>query len=134
MTTNPPTESTVPRATLGEILGRALRLRCPRCGQRRLFAGWFRMHEACPHCRLHYERAPGYFLGSTYINYGVTVIAVMVVYFALHFGVGWSNTSLAAPLAGFCMLFPLYFFRYARSLWLAIDYYVDPTSFDPAKE
>jgi hypothetical protein len=92
------------------------------------------MHEACPHCRLHYERAPGYFLGSTYINYGVTVIAVMIVYFGLHFGVGWSNTSLAAPLAGFCMLFPLYFFRYARSLWLAIDYYVDPTGFDPAKE
>src|SRR3984957_20826522 len=106
-------ESTAPRATFGEILSRALRLRCPRCGQRRLFAGWFRMHEACPHCRLHYERAPGYFLGSTYINYGVTVIAVMIVYFGLPFGVGWSNTSLAGPLAGFCSPFPLSFFSYA---------------------
>jgi hypothetical protein len=32
------------------------------------------------------------------------------------------------------MLFPLYFFRYARSLWLAIDYHLDPTGFDPNTE
>jgi uncharacterized protein (DUF983 family) len=123
-------DSTVPRATFGEIISRGLRLRCPRCGQRRLFAGWFRMHETCPHCRLRYERAPGYFLGSTYINYCVTALAVMVVYFSLHLGAGLSNRALAAPLAVFCIAFPLYFFRYARSLWLAIDYHLDPTSFD----
>ena len=26
----------------------------------------------------------------------------------------------------FCVLFPLWFFRYARSLWLGFDYYFDP--------
>jgi hypothetical protein len=26
----------------------------------------------------------------------------------------------------FCLLFPLWFFRYARSLWLGLDYYFDP--------
>jgi hypothetical protein len=127
-------ESTAPRATLGEVLGRALRLRCPRCGQRRLFIGWFRMHETCPHCRLRFERAPGYFLGSTYINYGATGLAVMVAYFALHFGAGFSNTALAAPLAGFICVFAFFFFRYARSLWLAIDYHLDPASFDPTTD
>ena len=123
-----------PRLTPGELFVRAIRLRCPRCGQGKLFLGWFQMHAACSSCRLKYERAPGYFLGSAYINYGATAIAVTVGYLMLHVGVRLSNRELAAPLAGFCMLFPLFFFRYARSLWLAMDYFLDPNGFPSDKE
>jgi hypothetical protein len=64
------------------------------------------MHESCDHCGLRYQREPGYFLGSIYFNYGLTAPIV------------W-------PLALFCLLFPLWFFRYARSLWLGFDHFFD---------
>src|SRR5262249_54898084 len=54
------------------VLGRALRLRCPRCGRTRLFAGWFRMRDTCAACGLRYEREQGYFVGAIYVNYLLT--------------------------------------------------------------
>lgn len=114
-----------PRPTIETLLGRALRLRCPRCGEGRLFLGWFTMPERCEHCRFKYERAPGYFLGSAYVNYGITAVILMITYFLLHFGVGWTNRQLAAPLSVFCVLFPLWAFRYARAIWLALDCHFD---------
>ena len=113
---------------------RAVRLRCPRCGTGKLFAGMFRMHSNCSDCRLKYERAPGYFLGSAYINYGITAVLIVIGYVSLHFGAGLENRTLAVPLGAFCLLFPLFFFRYARSLWLGMDYYFDVAEFDNADD
>src|SRR3954463_15265264 len=36
--------------------GRALRLRCPRCGGGRILRGWFKMVGRCPTCGLALER------------------------------------------------------------------------------
>jgi len=119
-------ESSPPqRPSLETLIRRALRLRCPRCGQGELFTGWFSMPERCSECRLKYERAPGYFLGATYINYGLTSVSLTASYFVLHFGLDLSNRQLAGPLAGFCVVVPLLLFRYARALWLAIDCHID---------
>ncbi len=112
------------------LLQRAYRLRCPRCGEGRLFSGWFQMNERCDACRLHYERAPGYFLGSTYFNYGATAITVTILYLVLHFGLKIDNKTLALPLSAFVMIFPLFYFRIARALWLAMDCYFDPSMMD----
>lgn len=120
--------------TFGEALGRALRLRCPRCGRERLFIGWFRMSAQCTQCKLRYERAPGYFLGSAYINYGVTSVAEIVAYFTLHIRAGFTNRELLGPMVGFFVLFPCFFFRYARALWLALDFQLDPSSFESSGE
>jgi uncharacterized protein (DUF983 family) len=106
-------------------MGRALRLKCPRCGQAPMFNGPFSTRERCGHCHMKYERAPGYFLGSIYINYGLTAIAITIVYSILHVGFGWSNTQLAFPLAGFCFVFPALAFRHTRALWLAMDCHWD---------
>ena len=88
------------------------------------------MYESCPNCKLKYERGPGYFLGSAYINYGLTSMILTAAYVGLHFFGGYSNRTLSLPLAAFCVLFPLYFFRYAQSLWLSMDCYFDVTGFD----
>lgn len=111
------------------LWSRAMRLRCPRCGEGRLFTGWFSMHEHCPACNLKYERSPGYFLGSTYFNYGQTTVTMVATYIILHFGYGISKDWLVPPLAVYCVLWPLFWFRYARALWLAFDCYFDPTDF-----
>lgn len=88
------------------------------------------MHAVCPRCNLRYERAPGYFLGSLYINYGLTVLTMTAAYIGLHFGADVSNRVLVGPLLTFCVLFPTFFFRYARAIWLAFDCYFDITGFE----
>ncbi len=87
------------------------------------------MHEACGHCGVKFLREPGYFLGSIYFNYGVTAALVMAAYLVMYFATEVSPELLLWILTAFCVLFPLWFFRYARSLWLGMDLY-----FDPAKE
>jgi uncharacterized protein (DUF983 family) len=106
-------------------IGRSLRLRCPRCGEGKLFSGWFRMPNECRACGLDLRREPGFYLGSIYVNYGVTTVIVLIVYLtAMAKGHGRSPYLLWGT-AAFCVLFPLWFFRYARSLWLGMDHYVD---------
>jgi uncharacterized protein (DUF983 family) len=112
------------------ILLRSLRLRCPRCGKGRLFRGWLSMHDGCPDCGLQFQREPGFFLGSIYFNYGMTALLVTVSYFACFFGTDISPNHLLWGEFAFCLLFPLWFFRYARSLWLGFDEFVDARQTD----
>ncbi len=117
-----------PNKSYFTVLSRAWRLRCPRCGQSKLFAGWIRMKPECENCHLHYQREPGYFLGSIYVNYGLTALLVTIFYFVLFF-TGWVSPQAALwIMAGFAVVFPLWFFRYARSLWLGFDHFWDPTA------
>ncbi len=84
------------------------------------------MHARCPTCQLVFEREPGYFVGAIYLNYGMTVLIVMPAYVMLN---AWLPVGLALQLllgGAFVVLFPLWFFRYSRSLWLSLDYLVDP--------
>jgi uncharacterized protein (DUF983 family) len=106
-------------------LSRGFALRCPRCGRGALFRNLFVMHRRCGHCGFVYERAPGFFLGSAYINYGITVVSLTILYLALHFGAGLSNRVLTFPLVAYFVVVPLLLFPWARSLWLAMDCYYD---------
>lgn len=87
------------------------------------------MHERCSDCGFVYQRDPGYFLGSTYINYGFTSVTLTAIYMVLHFGYGWSNEVLVIPLMAYCIIVPLVMFRYARAWWLAMDSCLDTTGF-----
>ena len=113
---------------LSTLLTRSCRLRCPRCGQGKLFDGWFSMPRTCDHCGLVYQREPGYFLGSIYFNYGITAVLVTVGYFAGFFFTSIPNDALLGGLLVFILLFPLWFFRYARSLWMGFDELFDSRS------
>ena len=103
------------------VFSRAARLRCPRCGVGPLFRGWFRMHEACPHCGFSYEREPGFYLGSIYVNYGATVILTGGLYALLVMGLGFSNETALAVCLSAAVLCPILFFRHARSFLLSLD-------------
>ncbi|MCA9234614.1 MAG: DUF983 domain-containing protein [Planctomycetales bacterium] len=120
------TPSPVARPSQATLTGRALRLRCPACGQGRLFRGWLRMNDPCPRCGRRFDRAPGYLLGSIYFNYGVTTLLVTAAYFAGYFSGKLTSQQLLIALAAFSVLFPMWFFRYARALWIAFDERWDP--------
>lgn len=108
------------------LLIRGLGLCCPRCGAHSLCRTWFTLYERCWGCHLRFEREQGYFLGAMYVNYGVTVVLALMGSFALEW---WLPVSLTVQLllwVTFCSIFPVWFFRYSRSLWLSFDYLCDP--------
>ncbi len=84
------------------------------------------MHDPCSVCGRRFDREPGYLLGSIYFNYGVTAALVVVVYASLFFSQVMSSRQLLVALGVFSLLFPCWFFRYARGLWIAMDEYFDP--------
>ncbi len=84
------------------------------------------MHEACPACGRRFARDPGYLLGSIYFNYGVTATIVVVMYFTMFFRDWFSDGQRLALLSAFAIVFPLWFFRYARAFWIAFDERWDP--------
>jgi uncharacterized protein DUF983 len=88
------------------------------------------MNDACDQCGTRFDRGSGFYLGSIYINYGLTAFVVTVGYLAMFFADSPSPGARLAILGAFCLLFPLWFFRYARSLWLAMDVYFDPKQTD----
>src|SRR6266581_4465891 len=76
-----------PRA--GRFIGRALRLRCPECGEYPIFKpvrrvrslyDWFYPLDGCPRCGYAYERESGYFLLAIWaVNYGVVAAVGLAV-------------------------------------------------------
>lgn len=116
-----------PPDSVGQAFSRAISLKCPMCAKGQLFSGLLRMNGKCDYCGFRFERDPGYFLGSTYINYGLTTLLTTWTYILLHFVIGVGRGWLIPGLATFCVIFPVVFFRYARSLWLSFDCYFDRT-------
>lgn len=84
------------------------------------------MYPECLSCDLKYEREQGYFVGAIYINYAATAIIMIAGFFWLD---RFITLSLAQQLifwSSFGISFPLFFFRYSRSLWLSLDYTFNP--------
>ena len=102
----------------------AIQLRCPRCRKGRLFTGLLSMNTTCPQCGLQLEPEPGFYLGSAYANYAATVVIETAAFVVAVFALGWNKDIVLWGCAGFAVLFPLWFFRYARSIWLSLMYVV----------
>lgn len=108
------------------VMSRGLRLRCPLCGQGKLFRTFFRMHRTCRVCGLKFERDLGYFVGGLELHWISTYVLGVAGYFMasplLPAG-DWQ--PLAAYLAPACVL-AVVLYRPARSLWMALDNLIDP--------
>ena len=110
------------------MLGRGLRLRCPRCGLGWLYRKPFTMNQNCPHCHLQFEREQGYFVGAIYINYAGTIAVAVPGFFLLD---AFTKITVHQQLAlwiPFALIFPLLFFHHSRSLWLALDHFFNPAA------
>jgi uncharacterized protein (DUF983 family) len=86
------------------------------------------MAPACALCGLRFERAQGYWVGAIYVSYGVTVMVALGGAFALWVFAGVSTAKQLWFWLAFVVLFPLWFFRYSRSLWLAVELMLNPES------
>lgn len=84
------------------------------------------MYERCSRCGLVFERAQGYFVGAIYLNYAVTVSICVAGFFLLDHYLSLGVTTQIVLWTAFGIAFPLLFFRHSRSLWLSIEYLVNP--------
>jgi len=113
---------------LRRVLARALRMRCPSCGQAGAFTSWFSMRERCPVCHFWFERNDGYFIGATCINMVLAIILPAAVY-ALIVVFTWPNPPwLGAALGAIALavVIPIVLFPFARIVWLAFDLVIRP--------
>ena len=96
------------------------------CGQGRLCRNWWTINPECAKCGADLKRGDGVYLGSIYINYGLTSLIVAVAYPLLLFSGTMSNDALLYSSLAFMLVCPLIFLPFARSLWLGFDQYCDP--------
>lgn len=93
----------------------------------------FRLGFACPQLAriapCHSNARGGFFLGSIYLNYGLTALISAIFYPLCLFNRILDKTTLMVICVAFSILFPIWFFRYARSLWLGFDHFADPQDF-----
>jgi hypothetical protein len=79
------------------------------------------MEPECSHCGYSYRREPGFYLGSIYINYGVTAIGTILLYALMVMGVGTTHERALVVSVVVAGVLPIVMFRWARALLLALD-------------
>jgi uncharacterized protein (DUF983 family) len=106
-----------------------MRLRCPHCGGGPIFTSWSRLLPVCPVCGLGLERGEeGYWLGAYFFNLMAveTVFSAWVVGFLLE---TWPDPPweiLQISTAVLMVVFPILFFPYSKTLFLAFDLLIRP--------
>lgn len=103
---------------------RALRLRCPWCGEGKIFYSFLKMHHTCSNCHLKFNRGEyDYFIGAYTVN---LIVAELIVASAMVLGIflSWPDVPWNALLYGLmplAALTPLITFRWATAIWLMLD-------------
>jgi uncharacterized protein (DUF983 family) len=116
------------RTTFWPMLGRALLRRCPRCGGKGWFRGWFTKVERCSTCGYRYERQPGFLLGALTINTIVTfglLAAVLLVGSILSYPDIAVGPMLIAA-AAVAVVVPIVFYPFSYTIWAAVDLTMRP--------
>jgi uncharacterized protein (DUF983 family) len=111
---------------LWKAIGRAIALRCPRCGSGGLFRRWLVMVPECPGCRLHFEREPGYWLVSMTFNLAITLGLFFVVLIG-GMVVSWPDVPWMGLWIGTVLvtaLTPIVVHPWSRTLWVAVERHV----------
>lgn len=110
-------------------LGRALRLRCPRCGARGVLESWFRLTPECPRCGLETDRGEeDHFLGAILLNF-VAVETALAALGTLVIVATWPDVPWTAITVGGVVLaaaMPAATYPWSRLLYLAVDLKLRP--------
>lgn len=118
------------------VLLRGVRRRCPRCGDRRIWNGWFELKPLCTSCALRFEKEEGGFLGAMVLNY-----AVAFGVWLLAIGITLALTVPEVPVPRLLVMSilalvatPLWFYPRSKTIWAAVEFLVhrsEPGYFTP---
>jgi len=88
-----------------------------------------KMLAACPVCGLFYFREQGYFIGGMIVTYGLTILVVILAFLISLLLPDINGLSEYARL-GLWVLFAipvaLILMPYSYSLWLSLDFWIEP--------
>ncbi len=120
------------RFTIGRFIrltGRALALRCPRCGGGSLFRSWWSLKPQCPQCGFALDRGErDFWIGGYAVNLVIAeflaVGVILAVVVATWPDVPWKFIQFGG--AALAVLLPVLTFPVSRVLWLAWDYCFRP--------
>ncbi len=108
-----------------QVLRRAARLRCPVCGNGRLFDGW-NAHAHCPSCGFLLEREPGYWTNAVTLNYMLTGGLASMLVAPLVMLTGWPIPVLLAVGLSTAVGLSLGCYWHMKALWVATDLLIRP--------
>lgn len=113
---------------LGVLVKRSLRRRCPVCGGKNIFSGWFTLRDSCPTCGYQFEREEGYFVSAIIVNMavieGIFLVAFLVTILATAPEVPWAPLLILAGVMN--VIVPIVFYPFSKTVWMAIDLYFHP--------
>lgn len=118
-------------------LGRALRRRCPHCGEGRVLGAWGKVLPQCSACHYHYERSgPGYFTAAMFCNFLIAEF-LFATSFASAVLLTWPNVPWDAMTwiaAAGAVIVPTLLYPFSKVAWLTIDTLVRPAMPDELTE
>lgn len=113
------------------LLPSILKMKCPNCRKGNMFTNkhilplgsMLQMPEHCPECGQKMELEPGFYYGTGYVSYGLTVglLAMVFVAYALIFGLSYKDNSIFIALfsaVAICVLLQPWLMRISRVLYL----------------
>lgn len=112
--------------------------KCPRCRIGNMFQnkkayakGFMKMYDTCPVCGQYYDIEVGFYYGSSYVSYGITVAISIVSFMAwwLFIGISYDDNRVIYWLifnAAFILALQPYLMRLSRTVWLSIFVKYDP--------
>jgi uncharacterized protein (DUF983 family) len=117
--------------SLGAMLRRGWRRRCPRCGEGPLFVRGLKFHQRCPTCNLLYQRNAGDTWMFMIITDRIPILfGIAAVYFGFRPG-NWVSTTLFFLALAVPILATM---RERQGLALALDYAMRVRLRDPTDE
>ena len=119
---------TAVRQSISKRLGALLKQRCPRCLTGSIFTGWITTRDACPVCGLRYGREEGYFSGGMDLSFFLAAPVLAFIFLVLYQLFSSTLTMVATLFVSYAIFLPcaVPLFRYSRTLWLYIDWQLDP--------
>jgi uncharacterized protein (DUF983 family) len=120
------------KTTKPNLIASVLTNKCPRCRRGNLFTvpnpyklkTTMRMPERCPVCGQKFELETGFYFGTGFVSYGLSVmlLGMMFILWALILGFSvYDNSIVQCLIAGIILLVILQpvLQRLARSIWIA---------------
>jgi uncharacterized protein (DUF983 family) len=132
----PTTRVTIPPApsSFRRKLARALLRRCPNCGGRGWFTGWFSFGPRCVDCGYLPERRAGFVLGAVTINTVVTfglIGAALVTSIVISYPELEVVPTLVVVLT-VALVVPVVIYPFTHTIWAAADLTMRPV--EPAEQ
>lgn len=99
-----------------------LLLRCPNCEKGSVSSGLLSINAQCPVCGVRFERRAGESMGGMMLNMVITEVLTVIGFIVVALSTRLTPLEQLWIWLPFNVLFPLLFFRHARSVWIAIAY------------